>query len=559
MAGLLGTLGPRASTACGFALGCSGAGTVLVTLGLHGTDAHSAGQLSLAILGVLVVGAWVGAELGLVSEAAAATSSGGGVYELVARSGDEVEGGEAAAEEAGAAAAVGGARPAASGRWVAGRAGADALRRGSEFALWIAVMYACDRTDLVPRGPKRDDPASFWCLWLGICGAAACTVRQCRSPRVLAREQTEEWKGWMQLMFLLYHYFAQAPLYNAIRVYIAGYVWMTGYGNFLYYAKTGNFGAVRICQTLFRLNFFVVVTCLALRNEYMLYYIAPMHTVFTLFVWLALRVCKHVNASPSALVAKVVATLAATAVLYDAPGVFAVAFGWPPLRQLVAFHDPLHPEFEDELHEWHFRSGLDRYIWVFGMACAAGLPLLETVLSRVAAAPGLKTKLSAYAALVAALVAAMAAWGQAVFLKDKYAYNALHPYTSWIPVLCYIVARNLTPGLRARYLLLFTFLGQVTLETYILQFHVWMKTTGVNGSPKFLLVLFPDHFWLNFAVVSALYFLVSVRIFKLTVGLRNALIPEDAARLPRALAIAAAAAGLVFAAGHALRKAFPEP
>ena len=153
----------------------------------------------------------------------------------------------------------------------------------------------------------------------------------------------------------------------------------------------------------------------------------------------------------------------------------------------------------------------------------------------------------------------MAAWGQAVFLKDKYAYNALHPYTSWIPVLCYIVARNLTPALRARYLLLFTFLGQVTLETYILQFHVWMKTTGVNGSPKFLLVLFPDHFWLNFAVVSALSFLVSVRIFKLTVGLRNALIPEDAARLPRALAIAAAAAGLVFAAGHALRKAFPEP
>ena len=53
---------------------------------------------------------------------------------------------------------------------------------------------------------------------------------------------------------------ARARRYNAIRVYIAAYVWMTGYGNFLYYSKTGNFGAVRLCQTLFRLNFFVTVS-----------------------------------------------------------------------------------------------------------------------------------------------------------------------------------------------------------------------------------------------------------------------------------------------------------
>ena len=44
------------------------------------------------------------------------------------------------------------------------------------------------------------------------------------------RDQTEEWKGWMQVMFVWYHYFAAKEWYNWIRIYIACYVWMTGFG-----------------------------------------------------------------------------------------------------------------------------------------------------------------------------------------------------------------------------------------------------------------------------------------------------------------------------------------
>ena len=44
-----------------------------------------------------------------------------------------------------------------------------------------------------------------------------------------------------QVLFLLYHYFNAREIYNAIRVFIAGYVWMTGFGNFSYYYKTKDF------------------------------------------------------------------------------------------------------------------------------------------------------------------------------------------------------------------------------------------------------------------------------------------------------------------------------
>lgn len=49
----------------------------------------------------------------------------------------------------------------------------------------------------------------------------------------------------LQVLFLLYHYFEAKEVYNAIRVFIAGYVWMTGFGNFSYYYKTGDFAFPR--------------------------------------------------------------------------------------------------------------------------------------------------------------------------------------------------------------------------------------------------------------------------------------------------------------------------
>ena len=38
---------------------------------------------------------------------------------------------------------------------------------------------------------------------------------------------------------------------------------------------------------MWRLNFLVVLVCIALQNSYMLYYICPMHTLFTIMVYAA--------------------------------------------------------------------------------------------------------------------------------------------------------------------------------------------------------------------------------------------------------------------------------
>ncbi len=60
----------------------------------------------------------------------------------------------------------------------------------------------------------------------------------------------------------------------------------------------------RFGQMMWRLNFLVFFTCLVLRNSYMLYYICPMHTIFTILVYACLGIAPHWNSSHSLLLVK---------------------------------------------------------------------------------------------------------------------------------------------------------------------------------------------------------------------------------------------------------------
>mmetsp|Transcript_113304 Transcript_113304/g.360172 ORF Transcript_113304/g.360172 Transcript_113304/m.360172 type:complete len:579 (-) Transcript_113304:85-1821(-) len=429
----------------------------------------------------------------------------------------------------------------------------EPLRSVAELAGIVAFLYLCDRTAYFPDGKKVYSPAAFWGCWGLICLAALATTRRLESTQVMQREQTDEWKGWMQIMFLMYHYFAEHEVYNAIRIYIAAYVWMTGYGNFFLYARGKSFTIRRTLQMLFRLNFLGLVVCVALNNEYMLYYICAMHTFFTVVVVLALYIKSDANTAAKAVYSKIALTLVVTLLIYDGPEfIFKAIFGViPGMRQLFAFHDPLHKEFTNELHEWHFRSGLDRFIWIVGMVYAFEVGRFEAFMQRLDGIASLAKRYAARAGVALLALAVGGLWWHYAFRLGKYKYNAVHPYTSFVPLTVFLVLRNLFPPIRQRYMWLFAFLGKVTLETYIFQFHIWMKTTGVNGSPRTLMVWIPGWHYVNMVLTTAVYVFLSFRMFHITDSLKNAMIPEalasTAKRLGAVSLLGAACYGASFA------------
>ena len=375
-----------------------------------------------------------------------------------------------------------------------------------------------------------------------------------KNVRVLSREQTDEWKGWMQVAFVMYHYTNAEPTYPLIRALVSAYVWMTGFGHGLYCWKTSDFSLARIAKSLWRMNFFVVLLSTATGTDWILYYVVALHTTFFLLVyfslWLGVLLARKAGGKPhdsplsKLLGIGVMATL--SAVIWEVPGVYDNVFGH-------AFKWAFGSFFNDY---FKMRTEMDRYSAVLGMMFAAVYPTLlkeKWPIRSPAATQGTKgrwTWTSTASLCVQVFVATgataawIALWATKFHVDDKSDYQQLHPYVGalWVPL--YIMVRNCHPWLTERSCGVMEFFGSHSLEMYLLQFHLFLTKKSER-----ILYIIPDEAYAstNMLIAGTIMCTCAPVVFARTAGILKTV--QALPRRSKAVAMAPlVVAGVVLAA-----------
>jgi len=171
--------------------------------------------------------------------------------------------------------------------------------------------------------------------------------------------------------------------------------------------------------------------------------------------------------------------------------------------------------------EWYFRSSLDHWSTYLGMIFALNFPITSLFYRKLEAMPFFR-QVIAKGLMGAALLVALYYWVTGPFMQGKFDYNQTNAYYGIIPVTVYIYFRNLTPFLRNHSLDLLHQIGKTTLETYLMQHHIWLTSDA-----KSLLTLIPGWPKVNFLVVSVIYVVLSRRLYQLTLFLRGMVLPNN--------------------------------
>ena len=353
-------------------------------------------------------------------------------------------------------------------------------------ALALCLCYFADRTQLLNKLHKRHSLNDFMimALMIGALGILSIrpsvvsavyhgqqsTTRQTDQP-FLSRDQTDEWKGWMQFLILAYHYTGTSKvlgIYKIIRILVGSYLFMTGFGHTAFFYRKADYSLRRFATTLIRLNLLSCMLPYVMRTDYLFYYFAPLSSMWYVIIYLTMRIGHERSKSMRFLISKILVSAIVITGLVRVPGILEVIF------ECLARTANIHWNAT----EWRFRVGLDLYIVYVGMLSAIAFIKIsgsEHLQSWITFAPLHRL------AILAALIIFWGLWIALGSITEKPEYNSWVPYISFLPILSFVVLRNGSRYLRNYYSSIFAWLGRYSLETFTLQYHIWLAadTKGV--------------------------------------------------------------------------------
>ncbi len=226
-----------------------------------------------------------------------------------------------------------------------------------------------------------------------------------------------------------------------------------------------------------------------------------MHTFYFIMVYLTMYLFSAINHTKWLIRIKLAVLAALIYIIWDVNGgIFDKIFAFLGTESIIGAAN-------GTVWEWYFRTALDHWSAFLGMIFALNYPVSEQFYAKAKGWPMVLTSVL--------MLGVTVWWFNEFYVKSKLEYNLTHAYSSIIPLTSYIFFRNISPGIRSGVSESLHELGKTTLETYLLQHHVWLTSNA-----KTLLNITPGYPWINFALATVLFFVLSKELYRLTMSLR---------------------------------------
>ena len=153
-------------------------------------------------------------------------------------------------------------------------------------ALAGCYCYYADRTQLFNKVQNQYNTTEFsllcvFTLKLGVLSIRRSTtgplqktphssIQQVPDEPYLSRHQTDDWKSWMQIIILIYHYTGASKVlcvYEIIRLLVASYIFLSSFGHTIFFYRKADYSLRRCAAVLIRLNLLSCVLPYVMKNE----------------------------------------------------------------------------------------------------------------------------------------------------------------------------------------------------------------------------------------------------------------------------------------------------
>jgi N-acetylneuraminate 9-O-acetyltransferase len=340
------------------------------------------------------------------------------------------------------------------------------------------------------------------------------------------RDQTDEMKGFMIIVVLLYFMTGATPIpiYMLIKVFISAFLFLIGYQHFSYFWLTGNNSISRYMNVMFKINFMTVILCFAMNRPYQFYFFAPLVSFWFSITYLVFSLPPRITAQTVEinsyhyvyLVIKFICLLSIITILYMSEVFFERIFLMRPWRALFVSTD-------DFVDEWWYRWRLDRFSALYGIIFASILIAAQkfNIFDDTNHGNLFSRRISLTSTLIA--ITGIGFYTTFTFFcKNKQDCEEIHSYVVFIPIISFIILRNISGVLRTRFSTFFSYFGKISLELFICMHHIWLAADR-HG----VLVLLPGFPTLNIILTSTIFICISHEVHRLTQILVSFAVPDN--------------------------------